>query len=168
MASIWGKRPFQLWLEIWIQVVVILIQLYKNHTWHQTSILVSWAFCGLGVDFCFFRNFHILNFTILVGKISHICTIAVSPIKFWMPGCIGRYRVTCWGPQTFWSSPRNGQLVTWEINSIFPWTSELAWIWHFLRKLDYFWALLYWQHWLQKTSILHLVEDAAKNWGSVL
>ena len=38
--------------------------------------------------------------------------------------------------------------------SIFPWTSELAWIWHFLRKLDYFWALLYWQHWLQ-------------NWASV-
>ena len=32
------------------------------------------------------------------------------------------------------------------INSIFPCTSELAWIWHFLRKLDYFWALLYWQH----------------------
>ena len=31
-------------------------------------------------------------------------------------------------------------------NSIFSWTSELAWIWYFLRKLDYFWALLYWQH----------------------
>ena len=27
-------------------------------------------------------------------------------------------------------------------NSIFPWTSELAWIWHFLRKLDYFWLFL--------------------------
>ena len=25
------------------------------------------------------------------------------------------------------------------------------WIWQFLRKFDYFWALLYWQHWLQKT-----------------
>ena len=91
---------------------------YKNHTWHQTSILVSWAFCGLGVDFSFFRNFQILNFTILVGKISHICTITVSPIKFWMPGNIGRYRVTCWGPQTFRSSPRNGQLVTCEIEII--------------------------------------------------
>ena len=27
-------------------------------------------------------------------------------------------------------------------NSIFPWTSELAYIWHFLRKLDYFWLFL--------------------------
>ena len=39
-------------------------------------------------------------------------------------------------------------------NSIFPWTSELAWIWHFLRKLDYFWLFL---------STLVLLQ----NWASV-
>ena len=27
-------------------------------------------------------------------------------------------------------------------NSIFPWKSELAWIWKFLRKSDYFWLFL--------------------------
>ena len=31
-------------------------------------------------------------------------------------------------------------------NSIFPWTSELVWIWQFLRKFGSFWALLHWQH----------------------
>ena len=41
--------------------------------------------------------------------------------------------------------------------SIFPWTSELSWIWHFLRNLDYFWALFYWQCWLQKTEALVLL-----------
>ena len=45
---------------------------------------------------------------------------------------------------------------TWSVESefviknlIFPWTSELAWIWHFLEQFGSFWALLYWQHWLQ-------------------
>ena len=33
--------------------------------------------------------------------------------------------------------------------SIFPGTSELVWIWHFLRKFGSFWALLHWQHWLK-------------------
>ena len=30
MASIWEKAAFQFWREIWIQVVVILLQLYDG------------------------------------------------------------------------------------------------------------------------------------------
>ena len=125
---------------------------------YPSVTLTIWQNSTLQIAFNMFNksNFHqgkVLNLLIFF-KIR----IFYQPylIKDFWKGCCGFCAGFCHTLSVIHSESRKTEQVTmkanfmyfWSVesefvikNSIFPWTSELAWIWHFLRKLDYFWAL---------------------------